>query len=112
MAIVNVSLDTATRQAILTINGVLVPSTEFNISKYLKYDTKDEFEINFGYTIENVDGHGMKERRHFYLPSPEELATEAHSELNEDGFASKVIYDDEKAKADVINYLKKDRSNK
>ncbi len=110
MAIVNVSLDTDTRLAILTINGVLVPSDEFNISKYLKFDTVDEFEINFGYTIENVDGHGMKERRHFYLPSPEELATEAHSELNEDGFASKAVRDDKKAQADTINYLKQGRN--
>ena len=109
MAIVNVSLDTATRQAVLTINGVLVPSTEFNISKYLKFDTDDEFEINFGYTIENVDGHGMKERRHFYLPSPEEMAAEAHAGLDEDGFASKIVHDDEKAKADVIDFLKHGR---
>lgn len=112
MAIVNVSLDTITRQAVLTINGVLVPSNEFSISKYLKFDTDDEFEINFGYTVENVDGHGLKESRHFYLPTQEEMAKEAHSELNKDGFASKAIHDDEKAKADVIDYLKQGRNPK
>lgn len=109
MAVIAVSLDTTTRQAVLTINGVLVPSTEFNISKYLKFDTKDEFEINFGYTIENVDGNGLKERRHFYLPSPEEIATEAHTGLDKDGLASKIVYDDEKAKADIVAYLQDSR---
>jgi hypothetical protein len=110
MAIVAVSLDTTTRQAVLTINGVLVPSDEFNISKWLKYDKKDEFEINFSYSIDNVDGNGMKERRSFYLPSAEDLAAEAHLELNEDGFASKAIHDDEKAKADTIDFLKRSRN--
>lgn len=112
MAIVNISLDTITRQTILTINGVLVPSIEFGINRYIKYDTKDEPEINFSYTIEDVDGHGMKERRNFYLPSPEELATEAHAELDKDGFASKIVYDDEKAKADTIDFLKSQRNSK
>ena len=107
MAIVNISLDTATRQAILTINGVLVPSDEFNISKYLKYDTKDEYEITFGYTIEDVDGRGLKERRYFYLPSAEEVA----AELNKDGFASKIVHDDEKAKADTIDFIQKSRNS-
>lgn len=111
MAIVSVSLDTKTRQAILTINGVLIPSDEFNISKYLKYDTEDEYEINFGYTIEHTEEGGLKERRHFYLPSIEEMGAEAHSELNDDGFAFKTIHNDEKAKADIIDYLKQNRNS-
>jgi hypothetical protein len=106
MAIVSVSLDTATRQAVLTINGILVPSDEFNISKYIKYDTKDEFGIDFGYSVENVDGNGMKERRHYYLPSANSVA-----ELNEDGFASKIARNDEKAKADTIDFLKRKRNH-
>lgn len=104
MAIISVSLDTVTRQAVLTVNGILVPSTEFNISKYLKYDTDDEFEINFSYTVEN-DHDGIKERRQFYLPSSEEVDANIHSKLNENGLASKLVHDEEKAKADVIEYL-------
>lgn len=104
MAIVSVSLDTVTRQAVLTVNGILVPSVEFNISKYLKYDTDNEFELNFSYTVEN-DQDGIRERRQFYLPSLEKGAVDAHSNLNESGLASKPVYDDEKAKADVVEYL-------
>ena len=104
MAIVLVSLDTASRKAVLTINGVLVPSDEFNISQYKRYED-GELELSFGYSIENVDGEGMVERRHFFLPSKEEVASVG--ELNKYGFASKVLYNDEKAKADVIEFLKR-----
>jgi len=105
MAMVVVSVDTKSRQAILTVNGVLVSSDEFNIGKYKKYD-EDGYEISFGYTIERVDDDGIVERRQFYLPSQEEIAVTANAELNDDGFASKVVHDDEKAKADVIKFLK------
>jgi len=105
MAIVNVSLDTSNRQVVLTVNGVLVSATDIFIEKYI-YDG-EEF-VRFSYTIENVDANGMKERRQFYLPSPEEVATEAHTGLNEEGFASKILHDDEKAKADVIEFFQRD----
>jgi len=108
MAIVNVSLDTSSRQAILTVNGILVPASDIFVEKYI-YEG-EEF-VRFGYTIESTNPDGMKERRQFYLPSPEELAMEAHAGLNEEGFASKILYDDKKAKADVIDFLKQNRAN-
>ena len=106
MAIVNVSLDTGSRQVVLTVNGVLVSAEDIFVEKYV-YD--GEAMVRFGYTIESVNANGMKERRQFYLPSPEELATEAHAGLDKEGFASKVLHDDEKAKADVIDFFKRDR---
>lgn len=105
MAIVSVSLDTATRKAVLTVNGVLIPSDEFNISQYKRYDD-GKLELSFGYTIEHTDGDGLVERRHFYLPSSDEV----DAGLDKDGFASRVLHDDEKAKADVIEFLKQGRS--
>ena len=110
MAIVSISLNTTDRQAVLTINGVLVPSDEFNISKYKKYDT-GEIELSFGYTIESVGNDGLTERRQFFLPSSEEIAAEVHGELNDDGFVSKMVYDDEKAKADTIAFIKQGRNS-
>jgi hypothetical protein len=107
MAIVNVSLDTSSRQAVLTVNGVLVPANDIFVEKCI-YDG-EEF-VRFGYTIENTNPDGMKEKRQFYLPSPEEIATEAHAGLNKEGFASKIVYDDKKAKADIIDFFK--RNNK
>jgi hypothetical protein len=107
MAVVNISLDTSSRQAILTVNGVLVPANEIFVEKY--FYEGEEF-VRFGYTIESANPDGMKERRQFYLPSPEELATEAHAGLNEEGFASKILHDDEKAKTDVIEFLNQHRN--
>jgi hypothetical protein len=51
----------------------------------------------------------MVEKVQIYLPSLDELATKTHSQLNEDGFASKILHDDEKAKADVIEFLKQNK---
>jgi len=107
MAIVNVSLDTQTRQVVLTVNGVLVPAHECSITKYV-YDGDGE-EVAFSYTLENVDGNGMKERRQYYLPSPEELATKAHDGLDDKGIASRILHNDDRAKADVINFLNQRR---
>lgn len=114
MAVVNISLDTDTRQVILTINGVLVPHKECSINKYVddyNDDGKEEEKISFSYTIENVNGTGLKEVRQFYLPTKEELATKAHAKLDENGLASKPVCDDKKAMADVIDYLKQGRNS-
>lgn len=108
MAIVNFSLDTKTRQSVLTIDGVMVSSTDVVLEKYI-YD--GETHVRFSYTIESVNGDGMREKRQFYLPSLEEIAVEAHAGINKDGFAFKILYDDEKAKADVINFLKRSHSS-
>lgn len=104
MAIVHVSLDTESRQVVLTINNVLVTATDINVSKYV-YDD-GEVDISFSYTVENVDDNGLKERRQFYLPSPAD-AVKIVGELDKDGFASKIVHDDGKAKADTIDYLNK-----
>ena len=107
MAIITCSLDTTSRHAVLTINGVIVPATDFYAEKYIM-DGKDQ--IRFGYTVENIDSNGLKERRQFYLPSPEELAVDSNGCLNEDGLASKVVYDDQKAIASTIDFLKRNRN--
>ncbi len=108
MAIVNVSLDTGSRQSVLTIDGVIVPADDFSVEKYT-FD--GETVIGFAYTIESIDANGMKERRRFYLPSLEEIATVAHKGLNEAGLASQIIHDDDKAKADVIKYMSQSRNS-
>jgi len=101
MAMVNVSLDTDSRQVVLTVNGMLVSVTDVSIEKY-KYSDGEEV-VRFAYTIESTDVNGMQERRQFYLPAPQETV----AELNENGMASKQIHDDNQAKADVIDFLKR-----
>ncbi len=110
MSIVNVSLDTETRQMVLTINGSLVPFTEVDIHRFVGYDDGITY-TNFSYTIEVENADGLKERRQLILPSEKELATEAHLELDDNNLLSKVVHDNEKAKADVIDFLKQRHNN-
>jgi hypothetical protein len=108
MAMVNVSLDTSSRQTVLSIDGVVVPARDYWVEKAV-FDG-EEF-IRFGYTVETVDANGLKERRQFFLPSPEEVARDTFANIDERGFASKIVHDDEKAKADVIDYLQQGRKS-
>ena len=106
MAIIVVSLDTKSRQMVLTIDGAIVPSTNVFMEKFTH--DGEEF-VGFSYTVESTNEDGLKERRQFFLPSIEDLAVRAHTGLNKDGLASKTVYDNEKAKADVIAYLQDSR---
>jgi len=107
MAVVNVSLDTNTRQLALTINGVLVPASECFVEKYV-YDG-DEV-IRLSYTVASVNADGLKEVRQFHLPSAEELMSLSSASLDESGFASKIVGDKEQAMADTVNFLKASRN--
>lgn len=103
MAIVNVSVDTKTRKATLAVDGVLVPALEFRVGKW--YDSYEDQEIlTVGWTIEVETADGMKETRQFYLP-------EAHAEaiaVDENGLASRLATDDQKAVNDIGEFLKRD----
>ncbi len=107
MAMVNVSLDTTTRQVILTINGMLVSANDVSIDKYT-FDDGDE-SISFSYTIENVDGSGMRERRQFSLPSPTTPASEAGAAVDDNGLVSKSVLNQKKAAAGLAKFLKPDK---
>lgn len=102
MSVVVLSLDTVSKQLVLTINGVLVPFVDSSMSK-MTWDGEEH--IEFSYTTEGVNVDGLKERRRFFLPSPEDLAAEDDMKINDDGFASKAVHDDKKARADTIDFL-------
>lgn len=108
MATVNVSLDTQTRKLVLVINGLVVAQDGCGIDRYVDHDGNEQ--VSFYYVTESVDGSGLTERRQFRLPSPEEMAVDAVGELDENGFASKIVHNDDKAKADIIDFLKHNRS--
>ncbi len=100
--VINISMETETRQTVLTIDGVITPVTEFRMSKQV-FDG-EEF-LHFSYTIEQTNPNGMVERRQFFLPDPTDAAVMAT--VDKRGFASKIVYNDEKAKADTIAFLDK-----
>jgi hypothetical protein len=100
-SVVTISLNTATRQAVLMIDGALINANEFDVSQYVNMD--GEVQLSFGYTIEHDGADGIKERRHFFLPPKD--AVEAIASSDKRGLALKS--DDEKAKADTVDYLAK-----
>jgi hypothetical protein len=108
MSIVNVSLDTKSRVVVLTIDGIQVPQDGCSIDRWINMDGEEH--ISFSYTRESVNGSGLTERHQFSLPTPEELAVVTIANVDKDGLVSKIVYNDEKAKADIIDFLKKKRN--
>lgn len=93
MSMINITLDTKTRKAYLTVDGIVVTTDDFYFSKFLDYDTGEE-RIEFSYTYKTTNEDGMEEQRRFYLP--QKIGAALVSEKL-DLFA--------KAKADTIKYL-------
>lgn len=104
-SIINISFDTETRGVVLSIDGIVTPFTDVNFHKFVFDD--GEQHVGFSYTIETTNENGLKERREFFLPAKAQVGVD----VDERGFASKILHDDDKAKADVIDFLSK-KSNK
>lgn len=107
--IVSISIDLGSRQMAFTIDGVIIPATDVFLERFV---VDGEQFINFSYTIESLSDNGLKERRQFFLPTLPDTSFASKSELNELGLASKILHDDEKAKADVIDYLSKNKKSR
>lgn len=101
-AIINISFDTETQGVVLSINGVVVPFTDIHFDKFV-FD--GEQHVGFSYTVETNNENGLNERRQFFLPAQAQVGVD----VDERGFASKILHNDDKAKADVIDFLKKNR---
>ncbi len=76
-----------------------------------RFSHDSETFVNFSYTIESINGDGLKERRQFFIPDSHDPVALADLNLDKNGFASKIIHDDEKAKADVIDFLQQGRNS-
>lgn len=106
--VVNIVLDIKNRTAVLVVDGVIIPATDFYLDKFT---VDGETSINFSYTMETVLQNGLKERRQFFLPPPKDTIFASEGKLDKFGFASKILHNDEKAKADVIDFLKRDKNS-
>lgn len=101
-SVINISFDTGTRGVVLSIDGVVVPFTDIHFEKFV-FD--GEQHVGFSYTVETPNENGLEERRQFFLPAKAETGVD----VDERGLASKLLHNDDKAKADVIDFLKKNR---
>jgi len=106
--VVNISVDIRNMTVALIADGVIIPATDIFLDKF---NVDGEQFINFSYTIESIGPNGMKERRQFFLPKPGDASIASEGELNDLGLASKIVNDDEKARADIIEFFKKDKTS-
>ncbi len=105
MAIVNFSVDTDTRQVVLTVNNQIVPIVACYLSRGVDYDGEQFLRLSYIVEVENQNG--LKEKHEFFLPDPDDEAVFASTK---DGLASKVLENGEtvlsnRTAADIVNFL-------
>lgn len=111
MAIVNVSVDTNTRQAVLTVDGQIVPFVACRLNKGVDFD--GEHFLHLSYIVEVKNDNGLMERREFFLPDKDDPAVFASAK---DGLASRILDDGEtisdQAISDTINFMQSRKTRK
>lgn len=102
MAIVNISVDTNSRQAVLTVDGQIVPVVACHLNKGVDFDGNPFLHLSYVVEVQN-DNNGLIERREFFLPDEEDASVFAE----ENGLSSRVVKADKHTKAalDVIKYM-------
>lgn len=101
MAIVAISVNTNTREAMLTVDGEMVPATSCHLEKFIDTDGRPRIELAF--TVEQSTDNGLVERRLFFMPREEDEIDA--SVVSKDGLASRVVKDDEEVARDIAKYL-------
>ena len=108
MSIVNISVDTVSRQAVLTVDGIMVPAIACHLSKGVDFDGQPF--LSLSYVIEVENGDGLTERREFFLPSQDDTAVFADIK---DGLASRIVGDKiDEATADIIRFMQSRKTKK
>jgi hypothetical protein len=107
MAIVNISIDTNSRQAILTVDNQIIPVVACRLNKGVDFD--GESFLRFGYVVETKNENGLMERREFFLPDEDDQAIIA----KKNGLASRILEDGElvgdQAMQDTVKYIENRR---
>jgi len=101
MAMVNISLDTNTRQIALLVDGELKPMAEVRLDYF--FDMDGEKVINFHYTMDVVNQQGLKEKHIFILPRPED----DEASIGSDGMISRKAIDSPSIAKDIHKYFER-----
>lgn len=108
MATVSISVDTNTRQSVLTIDGQIIPAIACHFSKGIDFDGKPFTRLRYVFEAKNEGG--LTQLTEFFLPDDDDEAVIA----NNQGFVSKPIkdkglttFDVQQAKEDTIRFLSK-----
>ncbi len=101
MAMVNISLDTNSRQVSLNVDGQAFPMAEVGLHYF--FDMDGEKVINFHYSVEIANEQGLIEKRVFFLPEPEN-----DDVLDRNGLSSRIESNDKAFVKDIHKFLAKD----
>ncbi len=102
MAAIVISLNTETRESVLTINGELVSTDGMWFSKGVDWEG-DPF-LRFSYTVETKNEDGLSENREFFLRNP---ADDVVAEVLENGLCCRKTKGLTQAQIDVVNFMSK-----
>lgn len=102
MSIVNMSVDTKTRQVAVTVDGILVPAIECHLHKFTMSD--GSVDISLSYTVRSESDSGLVETRRFSLPDPKDAVLAV---LNENGLISNIELDSEVFASQLQDFLKR-----
>lgn len=110
MSIINMSVDTKSRQLAITVDGVLIPATEGYLHKFVHSD--GTVDISLSYTVETESNNGLKETRTFTLPDPAALAELASdgskiASVDKNGLISSVEPDSKVFASQLQDFLEK-----
>lgn len=108
MGIVSISVNTETRESVLTVDGQIVPAIACHFSKGIDYEGKPFTRLR--YILEAQDEKGLTQLTEYFLPDEEDEAVIA----NDNGLISHPIgdknlstFDIRKAQDDTIRFLSK-----
>lgn len=104
MSIVNMSVDTKTRQVVVAVDGVVVPAIEAHLSKFVFAD--GEVMVDLSYTIRSESDSGLVETHRFSLPDPDPDDTILAS-LNENGLLFDIGPSNKTFTSHLQDFLKK-----
>ncbi|KKM92636.1 hypothetical protein LCGC14_1216450 [marine sediment metagenome] len=106
MSIVNMSVDTKTRQVVVAVDGVVVPAVEAHLSKFVFAD--GEVAVDLSYTVKSESDSGLVETRRFSLPTPEDAAV---ASLDKNGLVSNIEPDSKTFSEHLQAFLQKKPKN-
>lgn len=105
MAQINVSLDTATRQCVLVIDGQVTPAETMYLSKYMDWEGKPG--VAFEYVQRSQNAQGLDEIRGYRLPDP---ASDSQAKVNAHGLTERPVTDITKATRDIAQFFRRDQN--
>jgi len=102
MASIVISLDTETRESILTVNGELVSTEGLWFSK--GFDFEGEPFLRFSYVVQTKNENGLAESREFFLKNPSD---DVLAKVLENGLCCRKTEDLTQAQRDVVKFMDK-----